>query len=124
MAFEINGSEPPAGARPVGLGYKFILPESTGFNGNGEPVGALGKPRLEIRFEKLNQAGWDWWEALTGTSLSATLTSVQFWNPYKSGGVDFDTWTGGAVIHRPTYESIQFGQFQGVEILITEMEES
>lgn len=124
MPFEIDTVEPPAGARPKGNGFQFLLPESTGNDGQGNPVGAVGKPRIRIAFERIDETGWDWWAALTGDSLSAILSSVQFYNPFKSGGAGFETWTGGGIIHRPTYEAISTALYLGVEIMITELEKS
>lgn len=121
MAFEINGSQPPSGARPISNNYLFILPECKFFDGQGVPIAEVGKPSLTISFPKLRQTGWNWWAALTGEDLSVDLTSVQFWNPYKSGGAGWETWTGGAILHRPTFAGIEYGVFLDVQIRITEM---
>lgn len=121
MAFEINGSQPPAGARPVSNNYLPTMPESRFNNGQGVPVAVIGRPELRITFGRLKKTGWDWWAALTGDAVSVALTSIQFYNPYKSGGAGWDTWTGGAVLHRPKFEELRNGVFEKVEILITEM---
>ena len=122
MGWQINATDIPAYARPKGRGYEFILPETSGFTGEGEPCGAVGRPSVRISFERCSADCWNYWRAWTGESLSATLTSIQLFNPWKSGGADFEEYTGGAIIHRPTVSGISMGAFEGVEILITEIQ--
>jgi hypothetical protein len=124
MAFEINGSQPPNGARPISNNYFLAWPESQFNSGQGIPIAEVGRPGLTLSFPKLKATGWNWWVALTGDAPSVAISSIQFYNPFKSGGADWDTWTGGAVLHRPTYEELSHGVFEGVEIKITEMVES
>lgn len=121
MAFEINATAPPNGAKPVGRGYLFTYPEARGRNGQGSLIGAVGKPRLELSFDVLTAAGWNYYAAFTGAALSVALTSVQLWNPWKSGGAGWEVWVGGAVLHRPTYEEYSGGLFYGVSVLITDL---
>ena len=122
MAFQINGTDIPNYAVPKGRGYEFNLPEATGSNGTGEPVGAVGYPWVRIYFDSCTEECWNYWRAWTGDALSANLTSIQLFNPWKSGGAGFTTYTGGAVIHRPKPEAISMGKFEGVEILITKIQ--
>jgi hypothetical protein len=124
MPFEIDASQPPSGARPVSNNYTFTLPEPRALSGQGVPIMATGRPELAISFDRLTETGWNWWAALTGEDLSASVSSIQFWNPYKSGGGGWDTWTGGAIVHRPTFDDIEHGSYLGVQIRITEMVES
>jgi len=126
MAFEINGSAPPAGGRPVGKGTVFKLPQSAGLNGLGEPVAAIGKPSLELHWNNMNETAWTWWAALTGEDPSVELTSIQVWNPYKSGGPDWETYNGdddhaAGILHRPVYSEEAYGAFWGVSIRITSL---
>lgn len=121
MPFQINATDPPDGAKPVGNGYNFTYPESKGRSGSGAPVAAVGKPRLDLSFNVLTEAGWNYYAAFTDDDLSATLTSVQLWNPWKSGGAGWETWTGGAIIHRPTYDAYSGGLFMGVRVAITDL---
>ena len=124
MAFEINGSQPPSGARPISNNYFLQLPESQFNTGQGVPVSDVGRPELRLNFPRLKQAGWNWWVAFMEEDLSVAISSVQFYNVYKSGGADWDTWTGGAVLHRPTFGAIVRGVFEDIQIKITEMIES
>lgn len=122
MSFQINGVDVPSYAHPKGNGYQYILPEPTGFTGEGKPVGAAGKPRCRVSFDLATTECWEYWAALTGEAVYANLSSVTVWNPWKSGGADWETFSTGAVLHRPTYEAISGGLYFGVEILITEIE--
>lgn len=122
--FEIGGVQPPVGARPVGGGFLPTFPESTGLDGDGNPVGAIGKLRLLISFEIVTEAGWNWWVAQLGGALYTTFASVNWFNPYKSGGAGWETWTGGGILHRPTFEAIDAGNYHGVEIMLSDVMES
>ena len=121
MPFEINSVEPPNGAKPVGGGYDFQYPESKGRSGTGAPIAAVGKPRLELRFDVLDEAGWNYYMAYTGVALSVTITSIQLWNPWKTGGAGWETWVGGGIMHRPTYEGYSGGLFRGVRVIFTDL---
>ena len=120
MPFSINSSEPPDGAKPTGDGYLFKLPESQGLNGMGEPVGGIGYPEVEIRFERLSETGWEWYVNYTGTDLSANVTNLQVWNPFKTGGVGWETFST-AVMHRPEYENVSQGSYIGVVVRFTRL---
>lgn len=126
MPFQINGSAPPAGAKPRSGGApgdRFVLPEPTGLNGQGEPVGAVGYPSYELYFDVLPSAGWAWYAAFTGANLSATLTSLQVWNPYaNSGAGGWATYTH-AIMHRPIYGTLTWGgtAYADVRIRFTEL---
>lgn len=124
MAFEIDGSAPPDGAKPIGNGYNLVFPESTGNRGTGEPCGAAGLPRLELSWDAMGQTGWNWWAAKTLEALSAAISSIQLWNDYKSGGAGWETWTGGGILHQAKYESIRWGNYYGVTVIITNLEKS
>lgn len=121
MPFQINATTPPAGAAPIGRGYLFTYPAARGRAGDGTQVGAVGKPRLELSWEVLTEAGWNYYAAFTGDALSTTLTSVQLWNPWKAAGAGWETWTGGARLHRPTYEAYSGGLFYGVRVVISDL---
>lgn len=122
--FDIDDVQPPQGARPVGGGFEPIFPEGTGFDGDGRPVGAVGKLRIRISFEILTEAAWNWWVSqLSGASYVA-FSSVSWWNPYKSGGAGWEKWTGGGKLHRPTYQGIDGGNYLGVELMLTDVMES
>ena len=120
MAFQINGGSPPEGGEPVGEGYWFHLAEAPGTDGRNRPVGAVGKPWVEIKFKVCNATVWDWYcNLVSGDDLYVALTSVQTYNPFKSGGADWETFSGsGITMRRPTYEHQAFGQYYGVRIVI------
>lgn len=123
MPFMINGSQPPQGARPHGKGYHLHRPEAKGRNGNDEPVQAVGLSWVEIILERVSITGWDWWVAQVGVgNLSTTKTNIQTYNPYKSGGADFSTFSTG-ILHMPTAGNISYGAFEEVRIMITSLEE-
>lgn len=122
MAMEIDSVEVPSYAQPRSNGYQFFLPETTGKSGLGKPVGAAGKAWAVITFSTATETCWNYWAGKTGEATYLDLTSVKLWNPWKSGGADWETFSGGAVLHRPTYQNIRFGNYIDVEILITEIE--
>lgn len=120
MPFQINATSPPAGGVPVGNGYRFDLPEADGVDGNGELCGAVGYPMVTLTFEHMNAAAWDWYKDFTGDEPSVSLTSLQVYNPYADtpGWV---TYTGSAIMHRPTYGDIAGGYYYDVEIIFTRL---
>lgn len=124
MAFQINGTDPPEGGHPRGNSAPVQYPEPTGTNGQGEPVGAVGRPKLEITFGKLNRTAWDWYMAFVGSDPSVALTSLQAFNAHKSGGAGWQTYSS-AIMHRPTCTgNTTGGAMTGVKILFTELVES
>lgn len=119
--FAINGTSPTVDdAVPNATGYRFMLPEATGRNGEGALCGAVGRPAVEIRFERLSFDGWDWYAAFVGEDLSETLTSLTVYNPWKSGGAGWQTFTA-AEMHRPTFEGMTFGGYAGVVVMFSEL---
>ena len=123
MAFEINSSSPPAGCEPGGRQYRYILPPATGTDGNGNPVGAVGTPEVELHFARLSAAGWAYYVAFVDENPGVALTSLETWNPYASNGAGaYETYTT-AIMHRPTYEETTWGgDYLGVSIRFTGLE--
>jgi hypothetical protein len=119
--FEIDSVQPPVGARPVGSGFRPMFPQSDGVDGDGRPVGAVGKLMLVIAFESLSPDAWDWWVDQLSGATYASFTTISWFNPYKSGGAGWEEWTGGGILHRPTFQAIDSGNYHGVEIRITDM---
>jgi hypothetical protein len=121
--FQINGATPSDEAYPTGSGYQYLKPMATGKSGQGDPVGAAGKPGIVLKFKKLTHAAWDYYAGLVGsTALYVELSSLNTWNPYKSGGGDwvlYDT----AKLHMPTFANMDYGCYTGVEVRITELVE-
>ena len=120
MPFQINATDPPAGGTPVGKGYKFVLPEAMGVDGNGLPCGAVGYPRVIVRFNRVTGTVWDWYKDFTGDEPSVELTSLQVWNPYAATPA-WTTYSTSAIMHRPTYEDISGGDCLDVEIKFTKL---
>lgn len=120
MPFQINSTSPPDGAVPHGRGYRFELPEASGVNGQGEPVGAVGYPQARVTFERLTQVGWSWYVAFTGSNPSVALASLQVWNPFLAP----PAWEvyDDAIMVRPTHDEISEGSYLGVEILFKKLE--
>ncbi len=117
-SFQINGVDvEPA---PPGNGFILQHPKPTGTTGEDKPCGAVGKPWLDIRFEVMSETEWNTWCAYTGSDLSANLTSIRCYDPHKTGGAGWTTFSGaGIIIHRPTYDAISGGNFHGVSVKIT-----
>lgn len=120
MPFQINGGAPPSGGVPVGNGYRFDLPEATGADGNGLPCGAVGYPSVTLTFTRMPAAAWEYYSDLVGGEPGVSLTSLQVWNPYAAtpGWV---TYTGSAIMHRPTYGGMSEGHYLDVEIKFTRL---
>ena len=121
MPFQINGLNPVD--VPLGPGGRLHLPESSGLDGQGNPVGAVGKPWFESTWEVLEKAGAEWYLGLTGENLSADVTGVQIYNEYK----DPPAWVTYATgkFHRPTHEGTTWGgAYINFRIVITELVES
>jgi hypothetical protein len=136
MAFQVNGSPPPAHCKPRSPGnggsYERFMPaEAPGMTGEGVPLAAVGYPSYEVFFDALPLAGWTFYSAFVGEGPYAALTSLQVWNPYEVvPGVGEDPDTMGAYvtfthahIQRPTYERMVWGglAYENVRIRFTEL---
>ena len=118
-SFQINAQDPPQGGVPVGNSYFLRRPVAKGKDGLGRPCGAVGLPWVEFKLSKASFTVWDWYIALVGTSEYVSLTSIQTVNPYKTGGIGWEEFTGDRIVmHMPTYEKISLGWMMGVKILI------
>lgn len=127
LNFQINDTDPPEGAHPVGRGYWLMRPEPQGTDGRGRPVKAVGQPYIRIGFNWLNEIGWNWYMGFLDDEedLSVDLISITVWDPMAENGPDWVRFSGTderpIILARPTYEDIVYGGFEGVEILITEI---
>ena len=121
MGFEINDTPPPEGGYPVGASAGVQHPEPTGENGLGIPVGAVGLPKLVLRWQRLSRTAWDWYCAfLADGALSVTLTGLTAFDAHKSGGAGWRECTS-AIMHRPTCKgNAAGGAMTDVEIVFTE----
>jgi len=120
--FRINTTDPPDDCDPTGPGYKFILPEATGRDGVGNAVGAVGYPRVEIRFSLLPPEGWEYYAAFCGEDPSAWINMLELWNPYGPGGGEWQYFHG--VMLRPTYAGTTWGDaYKDVTIRLDHLEE-
>ena len=118
MPFQINGLDPTD--VPLGPGSKLHLPESSGLDGQGNPVGAVGKPWFESTWEVLEKAGAEWYLNLVGASLSVNVTNVQIYNPHANPPAWVTYATGK--LHRPTFQGTTWGgAFINFRIVITEL---
>jgi hypothetical protein len=121
MAFQINSTDPPAGGHPRGNSAAVQHPQATGNNGLGEPVGAVGRPRLVLKWRVLNRTAWDWYCNFVGDDLSVTLTQLQVFDAHKSGGAGWRT-CSSAIMHRPTCSgNTAGGALTDVEIVFSEL---
>lgn len=121
MAFQINTISPPDGGNPVGGGYQYLLPPSSGADGQGNPCGAVGYPSVVLTFERMSDTVWDWYKDFTGDNPSVALTSLQVWNPYAAtpGWVTYST---SAIMHRPNPRGgMSGGYYLDVEIKFTKL---
>ena len=88
--------------------------------GRGNPVGAVGKPVFEARWETISKAGGEWYLNLTGEALSAIVTGIKIYNHYDTPPA-WVTYASG-VFHRPTFEGTTWGgAFVNFTIRITEL---
>lgn len=122
MPFQVNGQDPPDGGVPRGPGSVLHKPQATGSSGSGIPCGAVGKWWFETTFNTINKTAAEWWLAILAGATYVSLTSFQVWNPYKSGGAGWQTFTSG-VLHDITYSGTTYGgAYQSFRILVTELE--
>lgn len=94
MAFNINGSTPPAYARPSAPFTKGVIhPKHTRMNGNGQPVGAVGPIIAEVGRRTISAAGHAWWMAYfsTETDLYVAVTNVTIYDPLYEAERTFST---------------------------------
>ena len=100
----------PDAAKPDDAGSIMVVyPEPTARDGNGQPCGAVGQPRIVIKFSKMLDTGMAFWRGLfaNATDLSASV-SVTAFDP-RSG-----TWKKylGTLL-RPTAGTVQAGASGG-----------
>lgn len=117
-SFQINGSSPPGGD-PPGRGYNFRLPPAAGLDGEGRPVGQVGRPSVELNYAFMPTADWDWFLTFIGQAAYVALTSLVVYDPYQGMWTTYST---NAVMHRPEYEAFDYGGVRGVKILFSELE--
>lgn len=104
----------------MGLGYRLILPEASGTDGEGFPCGVVGYPSVVVKFERVTGTVWDWYKDFTGDDPSVELTSLQVWNPYLATPA-WTVYSTSAIMHRPTYGDISGGDYLDVEIRFTKL---
>lgn len=59
--FAVEATIPPIYARPTAPRSRLYWPEPTGYDGNGNPCGAVGKPYYVFYRRYITQAGHAWW---------------------------------------------------------------
>lgn len=122
MPFQVNAGDPPDGGVPRGPGSILHKPQPTGSNGQGVPCGAVGKYWFEATFNTINKTAAEWWLALVEGDTHLELTSFQVWNPWKTGGAGWTTFTSG-VLHSPTFSGTTYGgAYTNFHILVTGLE--
>lgn len=79
-------------------------PAPTARDGNGLPCGALGLPRIVIKFDRMLGTGMAWWNAFfsTATDLSVTITGL---SAYEPRAASWKKYTGTLI--RPVYGQVQ-----------------
>lgn len=120
-SFQINTTDPPNGTAPGGRSCKLERPETQGNDGLGYPCGAIGLPRVRLSFLHLSVTGWAWYVGFVEDALSADITSLRVWDPHKVGGPGWTTFSNSGIMHRPTFDTFEYGSYRNVEILITEL---
>ncbi len=87
-----------------------LYPETTARDGMGLPCGAVGLPRISIKFTKMLGTGMDFWRNFfaTASALSVTLTGVTAFDP-RSG--TWKKYTG--TLLRPSFSSVQAASSSG-----------
>jgi hypothetical protein len=121
MGFQINNLDPPEGGHPRGSSPPVEHPQPTGDSGMGRPVGAVGRPRLVLRWSRLNRTAWDWYVSFVGDALSVDLTHLRVFDAHKSGGAGWRDCTS-ATMHRPTTKgNTAGGAMTDVEIVFSDL---
>ena len=122
MAFNINGSTPPAYARPTAPKSKLSMPKPTGFDGNGLPCGAVGKPEYMAYRNYMSAAGHAWWMNFFSDpdDLSVAVTNITIYNPYAE---QEQTYASGKML-RPEWAAENPGVwYQGYTVRFVELVE-
>ena len=117
--FQVNLTSPPSSGAPYGPETRVILPESTGRDGNGNAVGAVGRMAYLAHMPVMTSAALAYYLAILGDAASVALTSLELWNPYDN---DWVTYTS-AVMHRPVVggQIWRGSAYRDVRILFTEI---
>ena len=117
--FQVNGTSPPSSGAPYGPDTRVILPESTGRDGNGNAVGAVGRMAYLAHMPVMSTDALAYYLTILGEAASVELTSLELWNPYEDGWVTYTN----AVMHRPTIggQIWRGSAYRDVRILFTEI---
>ncbi len=107
MAFQVRKTDtwwtPPAYARPSAPASQGVIrPDSTAFDGEGRPVGAVGPVTAIMGRSAISAAGWGEWMDLfasTPTALSIAITGLVVYDVLNEAEVTF---TSGLLL-RPTW---------------------
>ena len=98
----------PAAAHPDDEQGSIMVeyPTPTAYDGNGLPCGAIGLPRIVIRFERMIGTGMAFWYAFfsTVTMQSVTITGLTAYDPYTA---TWKKYTG--TLERPRVGAVQPG---------------
>jgi hypothetical protein len=103
MAFSINGSTPPAYARPSAPHSQgLIYPDSTAFDGLGRPVGAVGGVTAIMGRSSISAAGFTWWMDFFSSTPTALYVAIAGLTVYDVLSEAEATFTSGYML-RPTW---------------------
>lgn len=120
--FAVFATIPPAYAKPAAPRSRLFMPKPTGFDGQGNPCGAVGKPYYTFYRRYMTQEGHEWWMFLfeSGTSDGYTLplTGITVYNSQEREMQEFATGT----MHLPEWEGENGNLwYENYTILISEL---
>lgn len=100
--FAVGATIPPSYARPTAPRSMLFWPQPTGYDGQGNPCGAVGKPYFVFYRRYMTQAGHNWWMTLWVDNLdyySLALEDISIYNQrtrqmaeFATGTMLFPTW--------------------------------
>lgn len=103
--FAVFATIPPTYAKPAAPRSRIFLPKPTGFDGQGKPCGAVGKPYYVFFRRYMTHAGHDYWmdifDSYTSDGYTIPVTNISIYNSQERAMQEFATGT----MHLPEWES-------------------
>ncbi len=124
MAFSINGSTPPAAARPSAPASQGVIrPDSTAFDGLGRPVGAVGPVTAIMGRSAISAAGFTWWMDFFSSTPTALYIAITGLTVYDVLSETEATFTSGYML-RPTWNKERSNPgvwYRDLRVIFTEL---
>lgn len=120
-SFAVFETIPPIYARPAAPRSRLFLPKPTGFDGQGRPCGAVGKPYYVFFRRYMTHEGHDWWMDLFDLSTAEytyPLSAISIYNSQTRAMQEFSS----GVMHLPEWESENAGVwYENYTFMISEL---